>query len=155
MSDPKKPRRPIDLKRDSAGSFSIDEPGAKNNEILVIDDAMVIVSTKSVHRSQLADQIDPDRTDFHLPQMIQQKIIGYGSDAHFIAQTLVMARELFDPTHLGQDFKKNEALSLTLMAAKDFAAAADILASFESDQAISIQKLDNAIKGSSLSLPTI
>ena len=155
MIDPKKPRRPIDAKRDGAGSFTIDEPDSKIDEMLVIDDAMIIVSTKSVHHSQLADQIDPDRTDFHLPQMIQQKIIGYGSEAHFIVQTLTMARNLFDVTHLGKGFQKDEALSLTLKAAKDFAAAADILASFESDQATGIQKLDYAIKGSSLSLPTI
>jgi hypothetical protein len=155
MSDPKKPRRPIDMKRDGAGTFSIDEPGAKIEEMLVIDDAMIIVSTKSVHRSVLADQIDPDRTDFNLPQMVQQKIIGYGSEAHFIAQTLVVARALFDTTHLGQGFKKDEALSFTLRAAKELSAAADIFASLESDQAAGIQKLDSALKGSSLSLPTI
>lgn len=155
MKDQSKPRRPIDIKRDSAVSFSISEPDGKIEEVLVIDDKMVIVSTKGVHQSELADEVDPDRTDFNLPQTIQQKIIGYGSETPFIAQTLVMARELFDNTHLGENFDRNRALSLTLRAAHEFAAAADILASFEADQVVGIEELSTAVQGSSLNLPTM
>jgi len=155
MKDPQKPKRPIDVKRDSAGSFTLDEPDGKIEQMLVIDDAMIIVSTKGVHRSLFADQVDPERIDFNLPQMIQQPIIGYGSETHFIRQTLEMARELFDTTHLGQEFDKKAALSLTLKAAYEFAAASDIFSEFKSDQVTGIEKLELAIKGSSLSLPTV
>jgi hypothetical protein len=155
MEPPKKPKRPIDVKRDSAGSFSIDEPDGKIEVMLVIDDAMIVVSTKAVYRSLLADQVDPERTDFNLLKMIQQRILDYGSDAPFILQTLGMARELFDSTHLGEKFSKDKALSLALKAAHEFAAAADILTSFEADQIAGAEKLASAIKGSSLNLPTV
>lgn len=114
MRDSNKPRQPIDIKRDSALSISIDEPGAKIEGMLIINHTMVIVSTKAVHQTQLADQIDPNRTNFNLPQAVQQKIISYGSEAPFIVQTLLMARSLFDTAHLGEKFDKNSAMGLAL-----------------------------------------
>ena len=155
MKNPNKPRRPIDVKRESAGSFSLNEPGSEIESMLVVDHKLIIVSTKGVHQSLLADQVDPERKDFALPKMIQQRLIDYGSSEPFIAQTLLVAKELFDETYLKNVIDPGVALSLSLKAAREYAAAKDILTDLDNDQANGIEKLGGAVQWASFHLPSV
>jgi hypothetical protein len=148
-------KRPIDIKRDGAGSFMVGEGAGAISEMIVIDDRMIILSQNGVHETQLADHVDPGRTDINLPQVIQRQILPYGNAAPFIRETLAMGHALFDTHHLGDKFDKKKALSLTLKAAHDFAAMADLKNSLKADQDAGIAKLELTVKGNQLRLPTM
>jgi hypothetical protein len=90
-----------------------------------------------------------------LPQMIQREILPYGSDTTFVRESLLTAKALFDTHHLGTQFDKARALSSALKAVRDFAAMAELKHSLENDQNAAIAKLEGAVKGNQLRLPTI
>ncbi|MDZ4693426.1 hypothetical protein [Terricaulis sp.] len=115
MSDGK---RPIDKKRDAALSFTIGHGGEPGVEMIVVGDRMLTVTTKSVIQTQLADQIDPERTDITLPNAVQQKVLSYGSHDAIICRTLLTGKALFSEGWQGKGFDKDAALSLSLRAAE-------------------------------------
>lgn len=148
-------KRPIDHKRNSAVSFKLGREHGAISEVVVIDNRMIIISDNAVHETQLADEIDPERCDINLPQVIHRQILPYGNATSFIRETLAMGHALFDTHHLGEKFDKEKALSLTLKAAQDFAAMADIGNALNNDQEAGISELNSAVVGNQLRLPTI
>ena len=75
MSD----KRPIDLKRDSAfsGSVGNDDEGDLK-EFLNIGHTLLMIKENAIYKFQLADQIDPSRTNIDIPH-VQQKVYSVGA----------------------------------------------------------------------------
>ncbi|MGH6674280.1 MAG: hypothetical protein ACRECV_20220 [Xanthobacteraceae bacterium] len=107
-------KRPIDLRRDSAffGAVGTGDEGAIQ-EFLNVDNSLLIIKDKAIYKSQLADQIDPGRTNINVPH-IQQKIYSVGSSSEIVGRILLTAKYLFDHGMLDGRFNKANLMSATL-----------------------------------------
>ena len=59
--------------RNSGGSFSLNNPddGTPIKEMFTLGDGLLFITEKCTYRMQVADQIDPDRTNPALPHNVQ------------------------------------------------------------------------------------
>src|SRR6266545_181621 len=89
-------KRPIDIFRESAGSFSIANPedGTAIKEMFTYSDFLLILTEKCAYKIQTADQIDPKRLNARLPKVIQQKLFDYGTESEIVGRTLVCTENL-------------------------------------------------------------
>jgi hypothetical protein len=107
-------KRPIDLKRDSAfsGTVGTDDEGVIQ-EFINVGHSLLMIKDKAIYRSQLADQIDPGRTNINVPH-IQQKIYSVGSSSEIVGRILLTAKYLFQNGMLDGRFNKADLMSATL-----------------------------------------
>lgn len=115
-------KRPIDIKRDEAMSFTIGNGGEHAKEMISLGDRMLTITDKSVFETKLADQIDPGRTDINIPKAVQARVIAYGSDHAIVCQTLLTAKALLGEGWLKNGFDKQAGLRIALQAAEHLAA---------------------------------
>lgn len=127
------PKLPSMPKRDAAGSFELDDPadGTPIKEMLPLKDRLLLVTEKCTYQVQLADQIDPKRTNPNIPHNVRRKLFDHGTNSEILRKTLihskVMFRKEFQP-HL--DVAKAMLLALEALgeiisvdqAAQEFAA---------------------------------
>jgi hypothetical protein len=89
-------RRPIDVKRDASITLEIggdDKSPAK--EFLSTAGGLYVIKETGVFKIQLADDIDPGRTNPNVPNLSQQVLTeGYSSEV--VARVLLTAKSLFD-----------------------------------------------------------
>lgn len=123
-------KRPIDILRDSAGSVSIGSADDPIVDFLLTGGSLHVIKEKSIHQIKMADEIDPKRTNPSIPNTHQQ-VLSYGADCEIVARTLLTAKELFNPTHLGKSFDHQKALDLTFDALKNLIAMHEIAVSIE------------------------
>jgi hypothetical protein len=90
-------------------------------EMIVISDVMHIVKAKGIYRIQLADNVDPDRTNPSIPNT-QQRILAFGADCELVRQTLLTAERLFKSKLFGASFNYERPIALTFEALKDIIA---------------------------------
>jgi hypothetical protein len=136
-----KTKRPIDRKRESAGSFTMGSSDETAAEMFVLDGRLLTVMTKGVYILRTADSVDPNRTDINLPNMMTQQVLGYGSESPFISRTLLAARELFRRGYLGMDFDEQRALRLAFEVAQHLASMMDLKVAFERDRELAAKEL--------------
>lgn len=74
----------------------------------------------------MADQIDPERTNPNIPQVVQRTELAYGLDTPFVQRTLCAAFELVDQTHLPDHVSEDDLLTLSLGVASALAAVVDV-----------------------------
>ena len=87
--------------RNAARSGPIGAEGATAiREMIPLGDTMYFVKERGIYAMQLADQIDPDRTNAALPDT-QQRILRIGTDDPVVARTLLTANTLFKEAVLG------------------------------------------------------
>lgn len=150
-------RRPIDALRNSAKSGRIGSDGDNSaiTDMIPIGDKLYMVKERGIYGVQLADQIDPQRTNASIPDT-QQKIVAIGSSDPIVARTLLTAHTLFDEKMLPASFKKEEGLRLALELLKDFAAIETIRLDLEAVelQARAAHEAPQPVSGM-LSLPSI
>lgn len=125
MSEKKRTDRPIDRVRNSAGSFTVGDPGDEFKAMITTKDHLYTVTDSAVYSVQMADQIDPDRTNINLPRVMQQTVLHYGAESNFVARTFMTGGELFNTTYLGSVFPVDAAKLLSLELAKRLAALQD------------------------------
>lgn len=118
--------RPIDQIRNAGGVWEV---GTADDgpivEILSTDSRLYFVKTRAVYSVQLADQIDPDRTNPRIPNT-QQRELAIGSDNFAVARVLLTAKKLFTKTALGQSFDVNQGLGIAIDLVKDIAVLIDM-----------------------------
>jgi hypothetical protein len=119
IDTPKLPPMPL---RDSAGSFELDNPddGTPIRETLSLNDSLLIFTDKCTYEVQLADQIDPKRTNPNLPHNVRRKLLDYGIQSEFVCKILLQAKVLFQKNILPVDTAR--ALELSLDALKELIA---------------------------------
>ena len=149
----KRTDRLIDRKRNSGGSFTLGGEGETTRATVATADVLYSVTEKAIYSIKLADQIDPERTNLDLPIAIQQKVLGYGSDAQLVARTFMTAGVLFDATYLGQGFQKDAGLGLALELARRLAVLQQTLDALVQNERRVVAELDQATRGNSLRVP--
>lgn len=89
-------KRAIDRQRDSAITMHVggDDPSAVM-EFLSTGNALYAIKEKGVYKIQLADDIDPQRTNPSIPNLNQQ-ILNVGYDNEIVGAILLTAKTLFD-----------------------------------------------------------
>src|ERR1700690_3177603 len=148
--------RLVDQLRDSAASMDIGAPEeGVIKEMFGLQGRMILVLERAIYAVQLADAIDPDRSNIAIPNT-QQRLFCRGAQDPLVAKTLLTARTLFKKLHLGQDFDEIRGVELALELLKDLAAMADVGEMLEKAQAGAITEFErSAARARSLVLPTI
>jgi hypothetical protein len=148
-------KRPIDRIRNSAVSMIVGGPDDPSPivEMLPIEGIMHFVKEKSIYACKLADNIDPERTNPHIPN-VQQKVLAIGSDSLLVGRTLLTAKQLFHEHFLPASFDCKAALALTFDALKNLAAMQTTAEQIQTDQAASNFE-DRRRRDRSVVLPTI
>jgi len=149
----KRTDRPIDRIRNSAGSFTVGDPGEVPEAMITTTDHLYTVTKLAIYAVQLADQIDPERTNIALPQVFEQKILGYGADSDFVARTFMTGGELFNRTYLGSAFPVDTAKKLALELAKRLAVLQDTLGALVANEQRAIDSLNSATGRNSFRIP--
>lgn len=97
-------------------------------------DLLYAVKARGIYAIQLADQVDPGRTNPRIPDT-QQRILSMGSDDPVVARTFLTAHALFKKTHLGPDFEEERGVAIALDLLKDLVAMIAIRAKIEKVEA--------------------
>ncbi len=119
-------KRPIDMIRDSALSMRVGAPeDGAICEMISIGDQLHIVSEHAIFAVQLADEIDPVRTNAAVPNT-NQKVLSYGAKDAAVGRILLTARAMFKASHLGREFPEQKALKLAFDLLRDVAAMLDM-----------------------------
>jgi hypothetical protein len=126
-------KRPIDRKRDSGGRFDVGtvEEGTVGT-MIEIDGSLYIIKDHAIYALQTADQIDPERTNIALPNILTRPVLAEGSQSELVGKTLLTAVSLFDKgKFLPKDFDHRKALSLSFEALTEMLAMRTAAAEFE------------------------
>jgi hypothetical protein len=128
--------RPIDKMRNAArfGQIGADGDNSAIREMIGIGDTMYVVKERGIYAVQLADQIDPGRTNAALPDT-QQCILRIGTDDPLVARTLLTANALFKESVLGTAFPREKGLLRVLDVLKDIVALAEMRTELEAVEA--------------------
>jgi hypothetical protein len=120
--------------RDAAGSFELDNPddGTPIKEMLSLKGGLLLITEKCIYQVQLADQIDPKRTNPNLPHNVRRKLFDHGTNSELLCNTLLLAKVMFRKEFQTKlDIEKAMSLALDALGeivsmdqeAKDFKAA--------------------------------
>jgi hypothetical protein len=149
-------KRPIDLKRNSAfsGTVGTAEDGVIQ-EFLNVGSSLLMIKDKAIYKFQLADQIDPGRTNINVPHT-QQKIYSVGSTSEIVGRILLTAKYLFQHGMLDGRFDKAALMSAALDYFDEAVQLATLSENLTSEQDAAIAELEKQkAHGSTVSLPSI
>lgn len=118
--------RPIDKIRNSGGSITLPSDTGGITDMGEINGALHLIGGSAIYRVQLADEIDPQRTNVTIPNT-HQKVLSYGTDHLFVRQTLMTARRLFNDNVLNSVFDCKTGINLSFEVLLDMAAMRDII----------------------------
>jgi hypothetical protein len=123
MSTP--PRHP----RDYGGRFTLknQDDGSPIREQIVFGDRLLLITEKCIYAIQMADQIDPGRTNPALPHNFHQKLFDHGVNSELLCRSFLHAKVMFRKEFQQIDIERAMHLSfdvLSELAAMDEAAKA-------------------------------
>jgi hypothetical protein len=132
--------RPPIQRRDSGGSFSINNPddGTPIKEMFKLGNGLLLITEKCAYRMQVADQIDPDRKNPSLPPNFQQKIFDHGTASDLLCRTLLQAKVLFRKEF--QSIDNDHAMQLAFNAFSDIVSTHEAAQGFVSAEKAAIEK---------------
>jgi hypothetical protein len=83
--------------RDRGGMFSINNPddGSPIREMFTLGESLIFITEKCTYRMQLADQIDPSRSNPALPHNVQQKLFDHGIHSELLRDTFLLSKIMF------------------------------------------------------------
>jgi len=150
-------KTPIEIKRNSGGLVHIGTPEDGVVETMVeIDGSLFFIKEKGIYAVQMADQIDPDRTNISLPNAIPRTVLPEGSDCELVGKTLLTAVSLFDKGKLlPNGFDHGKALSLSLDVLTTLLAMHTGATEFEAAQQKACAKASSAFSGGSPHIPSM
>ena len=134
-------RRPIDHMREGGGQAAIAPEFGKIVAIMPAEHRIYLIAERGVSSGVMADQIDPDRQNPSIPQIVQRQELTYGADTPFIQNTLCVAVALLNSTHLPEGFPKEGGLMLAFNVAQEVAAVVDIVAELRQYGALTLAKM--------------
>ena len=135
-------KNPIDLYRDSAMSTRVgtDDEGAIN-EMMSLGEVMYIIKDRAIYSMQLADQIDPGRTNISIPKSVQQKWAPLGTESELVGRIFLTARELFKPTYLDKSVDCDRSIAISMTILKEMIALDEIFEKFSQTQSQQLQQM--------------
>jgi len=119
-------KRPIDRIRQSALSMQIGDPedGAVSVMIDMVS-ALYVLKERAIYTVQLADQVDPERTNVAVPNT-QQRILSIGTHDPEVGRIFLTAYTMFKSMHLGTSFSERDAWSHAFEYLRDIVAMMEI-----------------------------
>jgi hypothetical protein len=141
MPAPNSSRRSIDRMRDGGGRATMPVECGRIVAMMAMEHRLYLIGEHGVSSGVMADQIDPERQNADIPQVVQRREMNYGVDAPFIQQTLCAAVALVDATYLPEGFPREAALTLALEAAQELAAVTDTVAELRQREASTRERL--------------
>lgn len=119
--------RPIDRLRNAAISMKVGSAQDKSaiSEMVAVDGRLHLVTEKAIYRIELADHIDPARSNPTIPNS-QQQVLNIGAADPIVGKILLTGKVLFKKMYLGDTFDEKAALSLAWDITKDVATMAAI-----------------------------
>ena len=149
--------RPVDRVRDGAGSLEVTTPDDDSpiTGMLTFGNGLYAVKEKGIYEIKLADQIDPERTNIHVPNTIQ-RVLPYGSAEPWVGSVLLTGHELLKKEVLNNDIDVDRAMLLVLEIAQNIASAKDVLEAFSDSQRTEVEKYDLKVgENRSVVLPSV
>ena len=149
-------KRPFMPMRDGAGSFDLDNPddGTPIKEMISLSDRLFLITEKCTYEVQLADQIDPNRTNPSLPHNVRRKLFDYGVRSEPLVKTFLQSDMLFKQNHLAID--RDVALKLAIEAVHEFDAMEKVMKGFVALETGAIEAAEKAKhQPRSIALPSI
>ena len=135
-----KDNRLIDRIRDLALSMQVGGPEDGGVSTMIgMESALYVVKERAIYAVQLADQVDPNRTNMAVPNT-QQQILSRGTHDPEVARIFLTAHAMFKSMHLGKDFPEVKAWSLA------FGYLRDIVAMMEMHSAL-VEAIEKAVAG--------
>lgn len=126
--------RHIDKVRKSAVAMTLPPDAGGITDMVEINGALHMIGGSAIYRVQLADEIDPERTNIAIPNT-HQKVMSYGTKFPYVRQTLMQSRRLFKDKVLGSAFDYKAGINFSFDALKDLTAMyemrVDLLARLE------------------------
>jgi hypothetical protein len=137
-------KRPIDRLRESAVRIEIGTADDSSSiaAMISIGDVLYIVKENGIYAVKLADSIDPERLNPHIPDT-QQCILACGSASELVGRTLLTANSLFKKTYLPPTFNCEQAVMLSLDALKDIATMQEARDAFQLSEHAEINAFNN------------
>jgi len=119
-------KRPIDRIRESALSMQVGAPEDGAVSVMIdMESALYVVKEHAIYAVQLADQVDPERTNVVVPNT-QQRILSIGAHDPEVARIFLTAYTMFKSMHLGTDFPERDAWSRAFEYLRDIVAMMEI-----------------------------
>jgi hypothetical protein len=105
----------IDRKRDAAISLRVGDDTDRSplKKMIGFAESIYVFRDESVWKIQLADAIDPERTNSNIPNA-QQREIDIGLNSELVRRTVIQVDELVKPDALGSDGDRDRVLTLAL-----------------------------------------
>ena len=126
--------RPIDRIRDGAGSAEI-PPGHGNIvSMKVIGPRMYFLTERGLTSGVMADQIDPERRNQNIPNVVQRVELPYGVESVFMQKTVCVAFELIDQTYLPTHVDNDEVLTIAVAIALSLASVTEFVCQLQAHQ---------------------
>lgn len=150
MDDLEKARQ----RRDSAFSMKLGdvEKDGKILQMVSLPDGLYTVSQRAIHRTQLADMIDPDLAHPNTPH-VNQRFAGAGADNPIVSRTFLQAHRLFSKPHFDED-EGGQAMTAVLSGMQEMLGAEDILTRLRADLLTAEQDLPSGHEGA-MALPAV
>ncbi len=150
-------KRPIDRLRDGAGSLEVKttDDDSPITGMMTFADSLYVVKERGIYEIKLADQIDPERKNIHVPNTIQ-RVLPYGSAEPWVGAVLLTGHELLKKEILNKNIDVDRAMAIVLEIAQNIASAKEVLEAFSDSQRSEIEKYDLKVsKNRSVVLPSV
>lgn len=124
-------------------------------DMISVDSRLHTVMGDAIYAIQLADDVDPARSNESIRNN-QQCVLNIGANDPIVAKLFLTAQVLFTRTQLGEDFDEERAVSLAWRLTKQVAAMDKIRSEFDALQAKSIADFEGSEQSrGSLQLPSV
>jgi len=121
-----------------------------------IDGLLYIIKERAIYAVQHADQIDPERTNIALPNIIPRPNLSEGSDSELVGKTLLTAVTMFNiRKFLPNEFDHAKALSLSFDVLKTMIAMRAGATEFKTAQQKAYARAMSASSGGSPHMPAM
>jgi hypothetical protein len=113
MSDDQKAgdkKRSIDRKREASVTIELSDLNDKSpiRKMFSVSDGLYVITDRGIYLMQLADDIDPGRTNIDVPD-VHKKVLGHGFESDIVGRILITSLELLDEEHLIEEFPCRES----------------------------------------------
>lgn len=136
--------------------MKIGEDGCGSIGVMIdMQHSLYSIHEHAIYAMQLADQIDPQRTNAAVPNT-QQKILSLGSKDPEVGRTYLTAHTLFKSIHLGSQFDEKKAIQLAFQFLSIIAVILDMQRNLDVATRAAIEKFEALpAKDRSLRLPAL
>lgn len=150
-------KRPIDRKREAGGFADIgtNEDGAIVDSV-VIGNRLIIIKERSIYEILMADNVDPERTNFNMPPTIHKLISKQGVESEIVSRIFLEAKTIFKPEYYDKKLDVDGILTLTLDLLNEVIILNEEIQNYLTIETNSISEFErNKDKPHSFSIPAI